>query len=145
MPLAGELVRASDAVPDDWTAYTPVWTASTAPALGNGTLTGAYMQVGDLVFIKIVLSPGSTTTFGTGPWRFSLPVTPEIHSLIPGLANDASAVDRSPVAAWVFTALASGDNMRIGTSTGVDSLGSLIPFTWASGDTLVLSGSYRPN
>lgn len=144
MPLAGELIRASDVIPDDWTAYTPVWSSSgTAPALGNGTLTGAYMQVGDLVFIKIVLRMGSTTTFGTGVYRFSLPVTPELDTCIPGMANDQSASNRYALSAWLFVAAASGDNMRIGSNTG--QVGQLVPFTWATTDVLVLEGTYRPN
>src|SRR5882672_3849200 len=33
-----------------WTAYTPVWGSSgTAPAIGNGSLTGFFIQVGKTV------------------------------------------------------------------------------------------------
>lgn len=58
-----------------WTAYTPTWTStSTAPALGNGTLTGRYMKIGRTVIGHINLITGSTTTYGTGNYSFSLPV-----------------------------------------------------------------------
>ncbi len=58
------------------TLYTPVWTtAGTAPSLGNGTLTGGYTQLGQngLIFFRISLLAGSTTTFGTLAWSFTLP------------------------------------------------------------------------
>lgn len=58
-----------------WTAYTPTWTStSTAPAIGNGTLTGRYMKIGRTVIVEINLIAGGTTTFGTGNYSFSLPV-----------------------------------------------------------------------
>lgn len=146
MPLAGEFIRASDVIADDWTAYTPSWTAVTSnPALGNGTLTGAYQQVGDIVFIQIVLTTGSTSTYGSGPYLFSLPVTPEIDWAIPGVSFDSSAGSRFPCVCVITTAAATGNNMRISTDVGAGtSIGSTVPFTWATGDKLSLSGFYRP-
>jgi hypothetical protein len=59
----------------DWTAYTPTWTSSgTAPAIGNGTLQGSYLRVGKLVYGHIYWKAGSTTTYGTGLYFFSLPL-----------------------------------------------------------------------
>ncbi|MFJ5150829.1 hypothetical protein ACIQCF_04470 [Streptomyces sp. NPDC088353] len=58
-----------------WTTYTPTWTAATTnPALGNGTLTGRYMKIGRTVLVQITLTMGSTTTYGSGTYNFSLPV-----------------------------------------------------------------------
>jgi hypothetical protein len=56
-----------------WTAYTPTWTASTNPALGNGTLTGRSMKIGRNVLCQIILTTGSTTTYGSGQYSFGLP------------------------------------------------------------------------
>jgi len=57
-----------------WTAYTPVWTTTgTAPALGNGTLTGRYLKIGRTVIIHINMIAGSTTTFGTGNYNWTVP------------------------------------------------------------------------
>jgi hypothetical protein len=56
-----------------WTAYTPTWTASTNPSIGNGTLTGRYLKIGRTVFCEIYLLPGSTTTFGSGNYLLSVP------------------------------------------------------------------------
>lgn len=59
-----------------WTTYTPVWTSNgTAPSLGNGTITGRYKQIGKTVTVTIKIVFGSTSTFGTSAYFFSLPVT----------------------------------------------------------------------
>ena len=57
-----------------WQTYTPVWTAATTnPVLGNGSITGKYRRVGDCVEIEVELLTGSTTTFGSGAYYFSIP------------------------------------------------------------------------
>jgi hypothetical protein len=59
-----------------WTAYTPSWTSSgTAPNLGNGTLIGRYMKIGRTVICHINMITGSTTTYGTGNYNWTLPST----------------------------------------------------------------------
>lgn len=64
------------AIGDAWTSYTPTWTASTTnPTIGNGTLTGAYIQAGKLVIFRIRIVLGSTSTRGSGEYRFGYPVT----------------------------------------------------------------------
>lgn len=56
-------------------SYSPAWTSSgTAPAIGNGSLTGQYLIPSAgvvIVFVHMVL--GSTSTVGTGSYRWSLP------------------------------------------------------------------------
>jgi hypothetical protein len=78
---AGQLLTSSGAAAVSWTAavtpYTPAWTASgTPPVLGNGTLTGSYAQVGKLTFAAFTLTPGTTTTYGTGNYTVTLPAAP---------------------------------------------------------------------
>lgn len=59
-----------------WTSYTPAWTSSgTAPAIGNGTIVGSYAKIGRIVIAKIMVETGSSTTYGTGFYSFSLPFT----------------------------------------------------------------------
>lgn len=86
---AGQRVLASDlntaTQQSAWTSYTPAWASTgTAPVLGNGTLFGSYSKVGRLVTAKIALSTGSTTTFGTGAYTFSLPLTAAIAGVAAG-------------------------------------------------------------
>jgi len=58
----------------NWQAYTVSWIASTTnPSIGNGTLVGRYTQIGKTIMGNIFIKMGSTTTFGSGYWRFSLP------------------------------------------------------------------------
>lgn len=60
---------------DAWTTYTPTWTASTNPAIGNGTITGRYLKVGRKCIAVIKVTMGSTTTYGSGGYSFGLPFT----------------------------------------------------------------------
>lgn len=54
--------------------YTTTWTTSGGGiVLGNGTLVAAYQLIGKLLFFQIKLSLGSTTSGGTGTWRFTFP------------------------------------------------------------------------
>lgn len=128
-----------------WTSYSPSWTGSGSnPSIGNGTITGAYMRQGSLCWIKIKIAPGSTTTYGTGFYSVSLPVTPAANdSAIPGIAYDTSASRRYRLNAHITTASASGDNMRIACDDGLSAgAGPTAPFTWANGDYLILHGAY---
>ncbi|MFF1281044.1 hypothetical protein [Streptomyces sp. NPDC058299] len=61
-------------MPGAWTSYTPVWTGSTTnPSLGNGTLLGRYQKFGRTAVVHINLTPGSTTTYGSGSYNWTLP------------------------------------------------------------------------
>jgi hypothetical protein len=144
MALAGERVRASDVVPDTLTTYTPVWSSSgTAIALGNGTITGTYFQTGCMVWFRAILTMGSTSTYGTGFYRFSLPVAPTADCLVPGYADDTSTAHRAPIVARITAASATGDNMRMACDdTVTGGVGQTTPFVWATGDVLILSGWY---
>lgn len=74
------------AIGDPWTAYTPVWGASTTnPVIGNGTLTGNYIQAGKLVIWRFQINSGTTTTYGTGNYTISLPV-----AMVAGLGYPAA-------------------------------------------------------
>lgn len=125
------------AMSDAWSDYVPAWTASgTAPALGNGTLTGRYAQVGKLVWCTGVLTVGSTTTFGTGTWSISLPVT--------AFASGAGLyVGQSFLFDTSVTANRRSGNATVATSTTMNfySAGGgvvtpTVPYTWASPDKL---------
>ena len=136
---------------DAWTAYTPVWTASTTnPVLGNGTIAGVYKQRGKIVDFRFQMTTGSTTTYGSGSYFFSLPVNAKVVSVnsmvSAGWINDVStgsyfqAVadngnDVSRVAIRVFNTL--------GTFSVLETVGTTSPMTWASGDIIWISGTYE--
>ncbi|WP_406056215.1 hypothetical protein OG462_09045 [Streptomyces sp. NBC_01077] len=59
-----------------WTNYTPSWTATgTAPVLGNGSIFGRYKLVGKVCTVNLEAVFGTTSTFGSGAWGFSVPFT----------------------------------------------------------------------
>ena len=60
-----------------WPSYSPTWNSSggTAPAIGNGSLTGSYYLSGSTINAAIGLTVGSTTAVGTATsWGFSAPM-----------------------------------------------------------------------
>lgn len=148
---AGKRLRASDladltAAAGAWGTYTPTWSAAgTAVSLGNGTCVGSYRQVGQTVDVRVTLTMGSTTTFGTSFYRFSLPVAPKLNSLIPVYADDNSATVRWAGHARIIAATTTGDNMRMVVTAGGAGITNTSPFTWAQSDVLVLAGNYEIN
>lgn len=118
---------------------TPVWNASgTAPAIGNGSISGRAVREGMNLKIFITIVMGSTTTFGTGVYTFTLP-SPYSSYTVKQAVGIARALD-------------SGTNYRIGvvvTSAGTPTFsvysdaGSgqwspTVPFTWATNDTILM-------
>lgn len=131
-----------------WTSYTPTWTSSgTAPALGNGTLTGQYRRsaTSDIVHWWLRLLIGSTTTFGTGVYRFGIGATPapsagaKLWMAPAGWARDASSTaNYGIIARWD-----SGSNTFIASEQG-SLLTPTSPVTFANGDEIVLNGWFEP-
>ena len=127
-------------------AYTPVLSGpATAPTLGNGIVSGRYMQVGKLVHVAILFRYGSTTTGGTGGyWTLSLPFPPLI---VAGLSAQQVAM---PAAALSTTVISSGpliahhlNNAMYVVTTAGSLVGPTVPFTWGDGATLIIRGSYE--
>lgn len=88
-------VTTADQLLGTYTAWTPVWTANTTnPVLGDGVIQGRYCQINKTIIASGVLIPGSTTTFGAGFYKFSLPVAPAFSTIGPmayATVYDASA------------------------------------------------------
>jgi hypothetical protein len=136
-----------DAMEGAWSSYSPAWTSTgTAPALGNGSLTGHYKQVGNTVHLRTTLVLGGTSTIGTGVYRISLPVAAKIGSHLTAVCEDNSASGAKWAGVALITAaITTGDNMRIIVTASSAGVSSVAPFTWASGDSLWLAGSYEAN
>lgn len=57
-----------------WFNFSTTWTGSGGnPSLGNGTQVSRFSLTGKTAFVKIRIVFGSTTTGGTGTYRFTLP------------------------------------------------------------------------
>jgi hypothetical protein len=127
----------------DWTSYTPTWTSTgTAPSLGNGTLNGNYIQIGKTVFAQIYFVAGSTTTFGTGSWRFSLPVTANVLAATAALLPGGAYVEDSGVAGYTRSCRRVSSTTVTFNSEGNQELSNLTPFTWATNDYFNATFSY---
>lgn len=126
-------------------SWTPTWTAATTnPVLGNGTFAAGYTQVGKTVLFRIRLTMGSTTTYGSGVWRFSFPVPP--IALFSG-ASDAigysSCYDTSGAARRLRFVYPGATTYMVVADQDGAAISSTVPWTWASGDTLSISGWYE--
>lgn len=128
-----------------WTSYSPAWSSSgTAPALGNGTLVGRHRKLGRTVDVLIRLTWGSTTTGGTGEWRFTLPFAPVDEQILHAMCYDTSAA--LPVPAMARLVTGSPHITRIGAHTAAG-VGTWLdfdgPFAWATGDQVLVEGTYE--
>jgi hypothetical protein len=118
-----------------WTVYTPTWTASTNPTLGNGTMNGRYMKIGRIVIAEVNIFPGSTTTYGSGSWAIGLPFTSATKSTT-SLAL-ARMFDQSAGANYVGCGqIGSNDTAArfFAPSGGTANVAASSPFVWAAGD-----------
>lgn len=136
------------ALSEAWTSYGSgaSWTAvSSNPAIGNGTWAAAYLQVGKLVMVRISITMGSSTTYGSGQWRVALPVAPKsgIRWSFQAEALDANVnqytcrgvYDGGGTYASIF---------RVGGGAAADtSVTGTAPFTWGTGDVLTVQGRYE--
>jgi hypothetical protein len=138
---AGELTSAdmNTYLPQAWSAWTPAWTATgTAPAIGNGTLSGRYVAVGKTVLLHFQWVAGSTTTYGTGNYRWSLPAASYAHTAPTGLGGHFYGQRGSGY--MLFPRFVTSTTFELQyhsdtTAGGAAGLaGQTTPATWASGD-----------
>lgn len=142
MPVyAGQIVRAGDGF-TQWTPFTPDFQLS---AIGDGTVQGEWRRVGDqTIDVRAQLTVGSTTSVGT--LGLEVPA---------GLLVDG-ALTRSILTAWAWDSSAStgyvgvmvsqtGGGALLDRAYGPSTTGwnATAPFTWATGDQLVVSGTLR--
>ena len=117
---------------------------------GNGTVTAKYIQVGNIVYYYFNFVLGSTSGVGAFPNRFSLPLTMADNGagttfVAPSGFGQSKwwAYDISAVTTFVnsFGVLMNdtGGTFSIGTLANVTTTN---PMTWASGDTLYITGYY---
>jgi hypothetical protein len=129
-----------------WSSYTPTWTASTTnPVLGNGTIVGRYIKVGRMVFGHINLIMGSTTTYGSGSYNWTLPATAANAG-----ANFIGTCQFLGTDRWPGTAVLAGNATTLSaffnitnTNTRVDFMNATRPETIASGHQVRITFFYE--
>lgn len=124
-----------------WFNYTVAWTSTgTAPALGDGTLSGRFSLQGTTCVTIIRLVMGSTTTYGTGGWRFSTPIPAKSGwSAIGGIKAYDAGTAMHLVGMYVynvnlFSSYVSGTAAALSVST---------PFSWAASDIMDATITYE--
>ena len=126
-----------------WTSYTPTVGGWSGTAL---TATGFYKQVGKTVFVRINLAYGSGTfSGGTNAVKFSLP-TASIAAwtgTFTGLAVKG-VLNIYPISGHVYTSdLGNVTPTYVASGSAGGGITSYNIFTFASGDSIVLSGTYE--
>ncbi len=141
--LLGYLERGRTIALGAYQAYTPVWTAATVnPAIGDGAMVGRYSHMGTTVIATVTMVMGATTTYGTGAWFLSLPLT-----------NASVGVSHNGFGVAVDTSVTTTHGLYVGpnttTTVSLNSHGTTArvdattPFTWAAGDELRFTFIYE--
>lgn len=155
IPAAGAKLRGSTLnslitelrTADPWTDYSPslAWTSSgTAPVLGNAVVVARYIQTGKLTIYTFRITFGTTSTYGTGTYSFSLPVNSQASRYAVGSAycRDASAgsAGHFPATAVVDTTVSASTLFVINVNALV---GQTFPFTWTTSDYITATVAYE--
>ena len=125
-----------------WTTYVPAWTSTgTAPAIGNGTITGASMTHGKTTFVRGQITMGSTTTFGTGTYSVSVPTAATAGSQAQTVGVtfylDSGTAQRGGMCIF-----GTSTTMQLITAAGGD-VTNTVPHTWANTDRIYWSVTYE--
>lgn len=120
--------------------YTPVWSSTgTAPAIGNGSITGKYIRIGDLCIGYCAVLMNSTTTYGTGDYIFSLPLStdePSDQSLGNAILVD-NGVGQFDAGVLKYDA----DNIQLVYQNG--RITNTNPFTFTTSDKIRIKFMYK--
>lgn len=134
-----------------WTSYTTTYTNLT---IGNGTTVSEYLEIGNLVLVRFLLTFGSTTSI-SGNVSFNFPVTASTSiddaDIGGGLMGNAMLFDLSLVKPINGTPFQLSSTLwrispDIETGTYVNGGGTIqaaTPFTWATGDNVQATFWYR--
>jgi len=135
--------------------YTPEWTGNSSnPSIGNGTIVGKYKIIGKTCFFEIKIVMGSTTSFGSGIYYVTLPVQKSTDYANNVEIVGTASLDNIGVATYmgIVTINNSVSTNRIeirsyagGAGGALSSVTPTVPFTFADGDGIYISGMYIIN
>jgi hypothetical protein len=125
-----------------WSNYTAAWSSASdpQPAIGNGSIFAEYTVIGKTCHFRVVVNMGSTTTFGTGAWKFSLPVA---ANATVGIIGNAFAFDSGTINRTGSSILMDANSCSGIIDSSGNSFTPFVPFTWANGDRAEVGGTYR--
>lgn len=123
-----------------WTSFTTTWTgAGGNPVLNNGSVAGEYKLFGKFLFFTIIIAMGSTTTFGSGAYSFTIPAGltwVDNMACINGMVRDNSAALQS-MCAGTSNASSGAFDLRYDQGNQVS---ATTPFTLAQNDFIKIWG-----
>jgi hypothetical protein len=126
-----------------WTVYAPTWTASTTnPSLGNGTLAGRYVRIGRTITVAIKLTTGTTTTYGSGSYRWALPAAASSSQDVVGTAFIGDATSGYSTGISYISASNADIAAYIGAPGAAFAISPTVPQTFATGDRIWLAATY---
>jgi len=124
--------------------YTPVITAGgSAFSAGNATITGRWQRFGRTVHLQIDVLFGSTTTFGTGVYTFSLPSGVPT----PGGGNSIGTLQVVDASTGIWNQgiaqLPINSGVQCVMDGGTTAVGATNPITFADGDRIRIDITYN--
>ena len=129
-----------------WKSFTPVLSGSTW-AIGDGTLAGTYSQIGKTVHFSIELIFGSTSVYGTGTPQISITPAGVTSGAVAGTSFNATYTDDSTgnryAGRGVLQLGSLGAPHMYTLSSPMATLTDTVPFTWATGDSIAMTGTYQ--
>lgn len=117
-------------------SFTPTYNNLT---VGNATNSGYYIKIGNIVYVRIFLLWGSTTS-ASGTITINLPIAPNGGGHGSARLFDSGTATYA-VAAWIHTYTAS--SIQIGDGTGGGLISQTAPFTWTTNDLMFVSATYQ--
>lgn len=135
-----------------WTPYTPAVLSGTGWALGTtgSNADGAYCVTNSVVHFWSQVEFGTTgATFGAASPILTLPMAPNASVYDPFNSIRTICTDASTGTHFDGIGQISGPNALVlgrvtsGAYSSVSNLSSALPFTWAAGDIIRMSGWYR--
>lgn len=128
-----------------WTTWVP--TATAGLVVNNGVFSGRYSLIGKTCNWWMSYTVGSTDTF-SGVFTFSLPVATSASWTTPspiGVSyfQDSSAGSSSRISGTAFKAASAAFFLLVNNLASSSNVNTTTPWTWATGDTIYISGSYE--
>jgi hypothetical protein len=129
-----------------WKSFTPVLSGSTWD-IGNGVLVGTYSKIGKTVHFSIELIFGSTSVYGTGTPQISVTPAGVTSGAVAGTSFNATYTDDSTgdryAGRGVLHLGSLGTPHMYTLASPMTTLTDTVPFTWATGDSIAMTGTYQ--
>lgn len=125
--------------------YAPAWASSgTQPAIGNGTNVAQYQVVGRNCKVRIRVTAGSTSTYGTGGYSFAVPLAAMTFTnggfrQGTGIVYDASA---TTVYAGIAFVSSVGTSVSLTTHSATTAVSATVPVTLTTSDIIELASEH---